>query len=88
MFLVMTTSLYSSGLDSSVAWLSDIVAAALHTDKRWAPLAFTQGITKASISLSFMTFMRQLIMGVPNITGILSAKFNKSRTTSAIWPSL
>ena len=71
-----------------MAWLSAIVAAALHTDKRWAILAFAKGIAKASIPLSFMTFMMWLIEGVPNIMGILSMKFDKSGTTRAIWSSL
>ena len=72
-----------------MVWSSTIVAAALHTDKRWATLAFAQGIAKASISLfSFMTFMTWLIVGVHKIMGILSAKFNKSGTTRAIWSSL
>ena len=29
------------------------MAVILHTDKRWATLAFAQGIAKASISISF-----------------------------------
>ena len=83
----MTTSSYSSRSDSSVAWSSSTVAAALHTDNIWATLAFAKGITKASISLSFKTFMMWLIMGVPNIMGILAAKFDRSETTRAIWSS-
>ena len=40
----MATLYYSSRPDSPVVWSSTIVAAALHTDKRWATLAFAQGI--------------------------------------------
>ena len=87
-FYAMTTSLYPSKLDSPMFWSPTIVAAALHTDKRWATLAFAQDITKASISLSFMMFMMWLIVGVPKIMGILFRKFNKSGTTRAIWSSL
>ena len=58
-----------------------MVAAILHTDKRWATLAFAQGIAKASISLSFITLMMQLMVGVPKLIGILSAKLDKSRIT-------
>ena len=54
-----------------MAWSSSTVAAALHTDKRWATQAFAQGVAKASISLSFMTFTMWLIVGVPNIMGSL-----------------
>ena len=54
------------------------MAAALHTDKRWATLAFAQGVTKMTISLSFVTFMMQLMVGVHKIMGILSTKFDKS----------
>ena len=77
-FFVTTTLSYSSKLGSSMVWSSAIVAALLHIDKRWATLAFAQGTAKASISLSFMTFKMQLIVGVPKIMGILSTKFNKS----------
>ena len=45
------------------------MAAAQCTDNRCATLAFTHGIAKASISLSFMTFMMWLIVVVPKIRG-------------------
>ena len=86
-FLVKTTSLYSFGLALSEVWASSTVAAAQCTDKRCTTLVFAHGITKASISLSFMTFMMQHIVGVPKITGIHSANFDLSGTTRAIWSS-
>ena len=87
-FLVMTTSLYSHGLDFTAAWLSSTVAVALHTDRRWATWVFAHGIARASVSISFITLTTWLIMGVPRMTGTHATKFDKSGTTRAIWSLL
>ena len=76
-FLVMTTSLYPLKLDFPVTWLSSTVAVALCTDRRWATQAFTDGIARASISISFITFTTWLIVGVPQIIGICAAKIQQ-----------
>ena len=57
------------------------------TTRRYAMWAFTQGVAKVSISFSFITFMRWLIVGVPKITGTRTTKFNKSQITRAILSS-
>ena len=84
-FLVTTTSSYSPGPDSPVTGSSSTVAAALHTNKRWATWAFAHSVAKTSISLSFMTFMMMLIVGVPRMTETCTMKFDKSGTTRDIW---
>ena len=87
-FLVMNTSLYSLQLELSAVWLSHTVAAALHAKRRWATLAFAHCVTRASISLSFMTFTTWLIVGVPRIIETHAKKFYKSGTTRALWSLL
>ena len=87
-FLVMTTSWYLLSLDFPAAQLSSTVAVALHTDRRWATQASVQGVARTCISLYFMTFTIQLIVGVPRIMGTCAMKFKKSGTTRAIWSSL
>ena len=72
----------------SHSWLSSTVDVGLHTDRRWATQAFANGITRTSISISFITFTTLLIVGVPRIIGTHATKFNKSGTTRAIWSSL
>ena len=47
-------------------------------------LAFAHSITKASTSASFITLMTQLMVGVPRMTGIWAAKFERSGITRAI----
>ena len=64
-----------------------LTAVILCTDKRWATLAFAQGITKVSISFSFITLTMWLMVGVPKITETLAAKLDMSRITRAIWSS-
>ena len=52
-----------------------LMAVILNTDKRWASLAFTQGIAKASISLSFITFNdAAVVRGPPKMIGIQATK--------------
>ena len=86
-FLMKMTLLYPSGAAPSKVWSSNTVAAAWCMDNRCTTLAFTHGIAKASISLSFMTFMMQLIVGVPKIMGSHSTNFDSSGMTRAIWSS-
>ena len=79
MFLVKTTSLHPFGLALPEVWSSTTVATALHMDNRCTTLEFAHGVTKASFSLSFMTFTTQPIVGVPKIMGIHSANFDSPR---------
>ena len=71
-FLLKTTSSSPFELAVSVVSSSTTMAIAQCTDNRCATLAFSQGIAKVSISLSFMMW---LMKEVPKMAGIHFCKF-------------
>ena len=83
--LVVTISLYSVQSSTLVMTLLSSNMVVVHrTAKRYATLALTKGITSVSISISFITFMMQPLMGVPRIMGTQAMKLDKSRAMRAI----
>ena len=71
-FLVRTITSYPPKHEFPAVWSSSTVAAALHTDRRWATLAFTQGVARVSISFSLIMITMLLIVRVPMIMGSLT----------------
>ena len=85
-FLVKTISSYPPKFEFPAVWSSSTMAAALCMDRSCVTQAFTQGVARASISFSLITFMTCLIIGVPKITGTCTMKSDKSGITGLFGP--
>ena len=80
-------------VNSTLSWSSEVALLLIHHPPWWMSFyTLIRGkppwhLPKALISVSFITLMMLLMVGVPRMTGIGAAKLDKSRITSAIWSS-
>ena len=83
-FWVYITKLFRL-VSSPFSWVSlTYTGTILLMAKRCAALAFAHGIAKTSTSISLITFTTHLIVGVPRMTGTVTAKLEKSGMIRAI----